>query len=222
MTTTFNLILNSFPILLYGLLITLQVAFFAVLIGFVFGFVLGILNSNKFKTKILSPIINFYVLIIRGTPLYVQMLIFYYVLPDFLGINFSPFTAGILALGCNSVAYIAEIVRGGINSVQAGQWDACFVLGYNLWESLLYIILPQMLKNNIPSLTSEVAVLLKDTSVISAIGLMEITRVGMNINARILQPLPICLLLAFLYLILTSTITFISKKIEKGVVHVKG
>jgi polar amino acid transport system permease protein len=222
MTKTIDLILGSMPVLLQGLLITLQVAFFAVLIGFVFGFILGILNSNKFKIKILSSFINFYVLIIRGTPLYVQMLIFYYVLPDLLGINLSPFAAGILALGCNSVAYITEIVRGGINSVQAGQWDACFVLGYNLWESLFYIILPQMLKNNVPALTSEIAVLLKDTSIVSAIGLMEITRLGMNINARVLQPLPIYLLIAFLYLILTCAITFISKKIEKGVTHARG
>ena len=202
--------------------VTLQAAAVAIFIGFLFGMLFGILNSEKVKIKGLSQIIDFYVLIIRGTPLYVQILIFYFALPDLLGINLSPFIAGCLALGCNSIAYVTEITRGGINSIPDGQWEASYVLGYSFGQTLWYIILPQMLKNSIPILTGEAAVLLKDTSLLSVIGMVEMTKVGMNINARMLQPMPVYLTIAFLYLLMTTAITLISKKIEKGLNHDKG
>lgn len=214
-----ELLFNIFPLLLKGLIVTLRVGLFSTIIGFVGGILFGVLNSKKLKLYWVSKLISFYVLIIRGTPLYVQVLIVYFVLPDFLGLNLTPFAAGVLALGCNSIAYVSEIIRSGINSVPDGQWDASYLLGYNLSSTMIYVILPQMLKNSLPALTSEFIVLIKDTSILSVIGLTEMTRVGTNINARLLQPMPIFLSLAFLYLIVTTTISVISKKIEKGLSH---
>lgn len=221
-----NLLLNIFPLLLKGLIVTLSVGFLAVIIGFAGGLLFGVLNSNKLKLYRkkhlmfwISKFINFYVLIIRRTPLYVQVLIVYLVLLDLLNLNLTPFTAGVLTLGCNSIAYVSEIIRSGINSISDGQWNASYLLGYNLFSTMIYVILPQMLKNVLPALTSEAVVLIKDTSILSVIGLVEMTRVGSNINARLLQPMPIFLSLAFIYLIITTTISAISKKIEKRLNH---
>lgn len=214
-----DLLFYAFPLLLKGLWVTVSVGFFATVIGVVGGLLFGILNSKKLKSKWVSRVINFYVLLIRGTPLYVQVLIVYFALPDLLNINLSPFAAGVLALGCNSIAYVSEIIRSGINSIPDGQWDASYVLGYNLFSTMRFIILPQMLKNVLPALTSELVILIKDTSILSVIGLVEMTRIGSNINARLLQPMPIFLSLAFLYLIVTTTISAIAKKIEKGLNH---
>ena len=207
---------NALPLLLKGLILTMQVTFFAMLVGFSIGLILGILSSNRLKKPLISNAIMLYVTIIRGTPIYVQILIVYYALPDLLGINLSPLIAGILALGCNSIAYVTEIIRGGINSVPVGQWEACHVLGYSFIKTLITIIIPQMLKNNIPSLTSELTTLLKETSILGTIGLLELTKVGSNLNARILQPMPIYLTIALFYLILIISMTILSKIIEKG------
>ncbi len=211
-----DLILKSLPFLLKGVVFTIQIAFLAILIGLFFGIILGVLNSKKMRVPVVAQIADFYVLIVRGTPIYVQILIFYYALPDLLHINFSPFSAGVLALGFNSIAYVAEIIRGGTNAISQGQWDACYVLGYSFKKKILKIILPQVIKDNFPALTSELTVLIKQTAILSTIGVAEMTRQAMNINARTLQPLPIYLTVALLYLILTSTISFITKKIEKG------
>ena len=151
--------------------------------------------------------------------MYVQVLIFYFAFPDLLGINLSPFFAGTLALGCNSIAYVSEIVRAGINSIPEGQWHACYVLGYSFIDTMKSIILPQMFKNVLPALTSEFVTLIKDTSILSIIGLVEMTRIANNINARMLQPMPIYLTLAFFYFILTTTITAVSKNLVKGLKH---
>ena len=211
-----KLIINSMPLLLKGAFVTIQIAICAVVIGFVCGIVLGVLNSKKLRIRGFSSLIDFYVLIIRGTPLCVLVLIFYYALPDLLGINLSPFLAGALALGFNSIAYVAEIVRGGVNAIPDGQWEAGYALGYNKVSKLKHIILPQMFKNCIPTFTNEMVILFKDTSILSIIGVVEMTRIGMNINARVLQPMPIYLSIAFLYFVMTTAISFASKKLERG------
>ena len=206
---------NSLPLMLKGAFVTIEVAVFAMLIGFSIGLIFGIINSNRIRIPVISQIIDLYVLIIRGTPIYVQVLIIYFALPDFFEINLSPFVAGVVALGCNSIAYVSEIIRGGINSVPISQWEASYTLGYSFFKTLISIILPQMLRHNIPTLTSELVMLIKETSILAAIGLLELTRVGMNINARTLQPIPIYATIGLFYFILTTIITVISKKFER-------
>lgn len=214
MFKSINLIYKSIPLFLKGVSMTLQAAFFAMLIGLSIGTILGILNCKKLKLKKLQKFINAYVLVIRGTPVFLQILIAYYVLPDFLGINLPPFVAGVFALGCNSIAYVSEIVKCGINSIPEGQWDASYVLGYGSFSTLKSVILPQMLKNVLPAITNELSALVKETSLLSTIGLLELTKVGTNIIARELDPITIYLSIGFLYFLITTTISFMAKKFE--------
>lgn len=210
-----NLLIKSAPYMIKGCIMTIKISVAAILIGISFGMFFGILNCKKLRIPILYHIIDSYVLVMRGTPIYVQILIVYFVLPD-IGIDLSPFSAGIVALGANSVAFVSEIVRAGINSIPSGQWDAAYVLGYSRPESLRIVILPQMLRNVIPALTNELVTLIKETSVLGVIGLLELTRASRDIIARELDPMTIYLAAAFLYLILTTIVSIFAKKLEKG------
>lgn len=193
---------------------TIGVSFGAVIIGLCGGVLVGIAASKRFK-NVLTPIITGYVLVIRATPVYVQVLMVYYALPELLGVNLSPVTAGIVALGCCSIAYVAEIVRGGINAVAQGQWEAASVLGYSTGQALRYIILPQAFHNIFPALVNELLTVLKDSSILSAIGLMELTKIALNISARTLDPIGAYLLITLFYLGITSVISYGAKLIEK-------
>lgn len=204
------------PLIAQGTLMTLAVSTCALGVGLIFGTFLGIWSCNKLKRVFWGSLINFYVLIMRGTPLYVQALIVYYVLPEITGINLSPFGAAILTLGCNSTAYITEVFRGGINTVSAGQWDAAHVLGYSQFKTLTHIIMPQAIKNILPALVNESISLIKESSIFAAIGLVELTRVAVNINAKTLDTMNIYLCIALIYLFLTTTISLFAKKLEKN------
>lgn len=214
LTNMIFMIHNVWPLLMQGLLMTIGVSFGAIGIGLSGGMLVGVAACKRFKTA-LTPIITAYVLIIRATPVYVQVLMVYYALPELLGINLSPVSAGIVALGCCSIAYVTEIVRSGINAVSVGQWEAGSVLGYSTWQTLRYIILPQALNNIFPALINEIVTVLKDSSILSAIGLMELTKVAMNISARTLDPIGAYTLITLCYLGMTALISFFAKKIEK-------
>ena len=160
-------------------------------------------------------LLNSFVWIIRGTPLFVQVLIVYYALPEVIGISLSPFTAGVIALGINSMAYISEIVRGGINAIPEGQWEAAYVIGLKPWQTLQGIILPQMLRINLPSLTNELTALIKETSILMVIGVAELTKVSRDIVARELDPMTIYLAAAALYLVMTSSASLFAQYTQK-------
>jgi len=202
------------PLLIQGMLMTMIVSCCGLAIGLCGGTLFGIGSCRKLKT-LWTPLINFYTLVIRGTPVYVQLLIVYYALPELININLGPLQAGIIVLGFNSIAYVAEIIRSGINAVPGGQWDAAYVLGYPRIKTLTLIILPQAFKNILPALINEIIALIKESSILASIGLLEITRVAMNITAQTLDPLGAYLCVAMIYLFLTTTISFFAKKIEK-------
>ncbi len=208
---TLYLLQNAWPLMLQGAVMTIKVSLVSVIIGAIFGTLFGIANSNKIKVPVLSTLIDGYVLVIRGTPVYVQILICYFGFS--LG---SPFVAGTIALGLNSIAYVAEIVRTGINSIPSGQWDAAYVLGYSFQGTMFSIILPQMIRNVLPPLTNEFVVLIKETSLLSVIGLVELTRVAKDITARELEPVTIYLAAAAFYLVMTTTVSMFANKLEKG------
>lgn len=210
-----NLILNSLPFLLKGALVTIQLAIVSIAFGLCGGVIIGVLNSDNMNFPILKKFLNSFVWIIRGTPLFVQVLIVYYALPEIIGFSFSPFTAGVIALGANSTAYISEIVRGGINAIPAGQWEAAYVLGLKPWQTLKGIILPQMFRITLPSLTNELTTLIKETSILMVIGVAELTKVSKDIVARELDPMTIYLAAAFIYLIMTTVISLIADGIQK-------
>ncbi len=139
----YSLLIKSLPLLLQGALATIEIALVAIAIGLFGGILVGVFNCHKMRVPIVTYALTSFVWIIRGTPLFVQVLIVYYALPEAIGISLSPFTAGVIALGVNSTAYISEIVRGGINAIPDGQWDVAYVTGLTPWKTLQGIILPK-------------------------------------------------------------------------------
>lgn len=216
---SWSLLIQSLPLLLHSTLVTIQIALTAIAIGLVGGVLCGILNCRKLKKPWLSYGIDGFVWTIRGTPLFVQVLIIYYALPEVIGISFSPFTAGVIALGVNSAAYISEIVRAGINAIPDGQWEASYVLGYTRSQALQSIILPQMFRHALPSLTNELTALIKETSILMVIGVAELTKISKDIVARELDPMTIYLAAAALYLVLTSSVSLLTQSIQKRCLH---
>lgn len=215
MSTEFSLLIQSLPFLLKGALATIQIALVAITFGLCGGVLIGVLNCRKLRSLFVSFLLSGFVWVIRGTPLFVQVLIVYYALPEILGITLSPFTAGVIALGLNSMAYISEIVRGGIDSISDGQWEAAYVLGLKPWQILKEVILPQMFRITLPGLTNELTALIKETSILMVIGVAELTKVSKDIVARELDPMTIYLAAAVLYLAMTTGISLLARSKQK-------
>ena len=215
MLEEYSLLIKSLPFLFQGALATIEIALVSIAIGLCGGIVIGVLNCNKMRNAFSTVILNSFIWIIRGTPLFVQVLIVYYALPEVIGISFSPFTAGVIALGINSMAYISEIVRGGINAIPEGQWDAAYVIGLKPWQTLQGIILPQMLRINLPGLTNELTALIKETSILMVIGVAELTKVSRDIVSRELDPMTIYLAAAVFYLVMTSSASLFAQYTQK-------
>ena len=167
------------PFLLSGLLITVELALIALFTSMALGLIAALLKISKIR--IISPIVSGYINLFRGTPLLVQIIIIFYALPD-LGINLSRFPAGILALTLNNGAYVAEILRGGIESIPKGQKEAAQSLGLSYIQCMYKVILPQAFKNSLPALTNSFVALLKDTSLISVIGVTELLKQGRQLQ----------------------------------------
>lgn len=211
----YSLLIKSLPFLLKGALATIEIALVSIAIGLCGGIIIGVLNCNKMRNPFSIYVLNSFVWIVRGTPLFVQVLIVYYAIPEVIGISLSPFIAGVIALGIYSMAYISEIVRGGINAIPEGQWEAAYVIGLKPWQILQGIILPQMLRINLPSLTNELTALIKETSILMVIGVAELTKVSRDIVARELDPMTIYLAAAVLYLVMTSMVTLFAGYTQK-------
>jgi His/Glu/Gln/Arg/opine family amino acid ABC transporter permease subunit len=215
MSAEFSLLIQSLPLLLKGASVTIQIALAAIAFGLCGGVLIGVLNCRKLHSSIVSFFLSGFVWVIRGTPLFVQVLIVYYALPEILGITLSPFTAGVIALGLNSMAYISEIVRGGIDSISDGQWEAAYVLGLKPWQILKEVILPQMFRITLPGLTNELTALIKETSILMVIGVAELTKASKDIVARELDPMTIYLAAAVLYLAMTTGISLLARSKQK-------
>ncbi len=186
-----------------GLGVTLKVTFFAVLIGIVLGFLVAIVRSTYDRTgklRILNALCKIYLTVIRGTPVVVQLMIIYFVI--FASTNVSKVLAAVLAFGINSGAYVAEICRSGIMSIDIGQLEAGRSLGFSYAKTMCYIILPQAFKNVLPALGNEFIVLLKETSVAGYIALEDLTKGGDIIRSRTYSALFPLLAVALIYLIL--------------------
>lgn len=218
LSKSYMTIVQSLPLLVTGLLNTMVVASIALCIGLIGGTICGFLSCNKYKSWYSVPI-NIYVLIIRGTPVCLQLLLVYFAIPTLIGINFSALTAGIITLGLNSTAYVTEIIRGGINAINTNQWDASYVLGLSTSATIKKIIMPQVLRVVLLPLINESTTLLKETSIISIIGLSELTQIGMNISARTLDPITTYGAIGFIYLFMTLIITLGSKLVERKLAY---
>lgn len=212
---TLTILQESAPLLLAGAATTLRVWLYAVLVGLSVGIAWGTVSSNRLWIPYLSPVISWTAFVFRGIPFYVQLLIFYFILPDLINAAPSPFTIGALSLGLCSAAYICQITRSGINAIPATQWEAAHALGYSTWQTVRYIIIPQTLKIIVPPLAGECDQLLKSTSILATIGFLELTRMGMNIIAREMVPLPIYGAIALLYLAMSSALSLATRQAEK-------
>lgn len=204
---------NNILYILQGLSLTLKLYIFTLIISLPLGIILALGQISKFK--FLHYIINIYTWIFRGTPLLLQLFFVYYGLPV-IGIVLEPFTAALITFTVNYAAYISEIFRGSILGIDKGQYEACQVLGYSYWQTMLHVILPQSLITALPALSNEAIALIKDTSLISAIGMAEILRNSREIVTRdfTITPFIIC---AVIYLIISTLIIIILKQIEKRV-----
>ncbi|HDX3650062.1 amino acid ABC transporter permease, partial [Campylobacter jejuni] len=179
----------------------------AVIIGVIIGFSLAILHFSKFKT--LNFIIDEYIDIIRGTPVILQLMIFAFVIFTFIDNLY----AAILALGLNSSAYIAEIVRSGINSVDKGQMEAARAMGLDYKTSMKEIILPQATKNILPALANEFISLFKETSVVGFISVIDITMQSQSLQAVLYNPKPI-IFTGLVYYVSVKIFSYFAKKLE--------
>lgn len=203
------------PFLAKGAFVTCVVWLIAGFSSIMIGTIMGIISCRYLAYKNLSVMVRVYTFVAKGIPAYVQILIAYFVIPSMLGINIPGFITAVLALAFCSSGYVTEIIRAGINTVPRGQWDASFVLGYSLRATLARIILPQTVVNVLPSLLGELEQLLKSTSLLATIGITELTRSGMNIISRELNPIPIYLTIAGIYLIFSAILQSITIYLEK-------
>jgi len=195
-----ELFIKILPNLAYGAFVTLKITSISTLFGLIFGTILGLGRISK--NPLLFGFSTAYVEFIRGTPLLVQIMIVYYGLPA-IGINLPPEPAGILALTLNSGAYIAEIIRAGIQSVPKGQMEAARSLGMSYFQAMRYVIFPQAFRNILPALGNEFIALLKDSSLLSVIAIAELTRVGKQIYSTTFNAWTPLLGVAMFYLLMT-------------------
>lgn len=213
MSFDFNLIWDSLPLLLAGAGVTIEITAIAVGLGFVFGLITSVCRLSG--VKILNILAVCYVNIIRGTPLLVQIFLIYFALPMIIGERINPFVAAVAACSVNSGAYVAEIFRAGIQSVDKGQMEAGRSLGLSWMQTMRYIILPQAFKHVIPPLGNEFISMTKETSLVSVIGFEELTRRGQLIIAKTYGSFEIWLTVAFIYLVMTFTIAQLVSYLER-------
>ncbi len=216
-----SLLERSLPLIMRGAMTTLQVFGAASCFSLIFGTAFGVLLSQRLRIPVVSAAIEILTFILRGTPFYVQLLIVYFVLPEVAGWNFSPFTASVISLGFCSAGYVAQIVRGSLNGVPAAQWEGAFSLGYSMPQSLRIVIFPQMARLALPSLGNELDALLKSTSVVSTIGMLELTRMGMNLVSREMEPAALYATVAAVYLLMSAVLNGLLKYGERRLCYVK-
>ncbi len=199
-----------------GLMVTLEVTLFATLIGILVGFLVAIIRSTHDRTgkmKILNAVCQVYLTVIRGTPVVVQLLIVYFVI--FGSVNVSKVLVAVLAFGINSGAYVAEICRAGIMSIDIGQMEAGRSIGFSYGQTMWYIVLPQAFKNVLPALGNEFIVLLKETSVSGYIALHDLTKGGDVIRSRTYDAFMPLIGVALVYLAMVLGFTKLVSLLER-------
>jgi glutamine transport system permease protein len=210
---------DSVPFLLTGIRLTIIITIIGLLFGFIFGATAGLLKLSR--NVVLRKLAGAYVESIRGTPLMVQVMFLYFGLPMAVGMRIPPLTAGIVTIALNSGAYIAEIVRGAVQSINPGQMEAARSIGLTRFQAMRYVVWPQALKRMIPPLGNQFIISLKDTSLLVVIGVGELTRTGQEIISVNFRAFEVWLTVAIMYLMLTMTISKILSVVEEKVFHVR-
>lgn len=212
-----NTIVAYFPLIMQGIGMTVMAWVVAGSISVLIGTTIGVMSCRYLASSRFIFFVRIYTFIAKGVPAYVQILIAYFVIPSLLGINIPGFIAAVGALAFCSSGYVTEIIRAGTNAIARGQWDACLVLGYPLRATLRRIILPQTFRAVLPALFGELEQLLKSTSLLATIGVTELTRTGMNIISRELNPLPVYLSIACIYLLFSALLNGITIYAERRI-----
>ena len=202
--------LHAGPIL-SGLWVTLKISFFAMLLTLVIGIVVALMKLSSMI--FLRDIATVYITIIRGTPLLVQIFLFYFIVANIFELE--RMVAGILSLGIFFGAYMAEILRGAIQSIDKGQLEAAKCLCISNFQAMRYIILPQAFKRALPTLVGETIALVKDSSLVSVISITDLTKVGKEIVANTFSPFETWIVIALLYLCITSILSYVGHILEK-------
>ena len=215
----FAQLMNYAPDLLSGLWNTIKLALVSIAIAFVLGILLGFMRI--FPNNFLNNISGFYVDLMRGIPMMVLAFFIYFGIPQITGIQMSAPVAGILTLSLNATAYIGEIIRGGIVAVEDGQMEAGRSLGLSYGHTMFYVIFPQAMKITIPSLINQFIITLKDTSILSVIGLVELTQTARMIISRTYESGVMWLIIALMYFVLIKSLTRLSQYIERKLDHEK-
>ena len=208
----FHRLIEILPFFMKGLWMTIVVSGISLVLGTVFGLLLGILRASE--NKLLVGIIGAYVAVIRGTPFVVQIFIVFFILPEW-GIQLDALPAAILSLTILGTAFICEIVAGGIKAVPRGQWEAAASSGLSLYQQLRYVIVPQSMQTILPPLVGQYVLLIKDSSVVSVIGVVELTRVGWVTVVRIPEGLMVFSLVGILYFAISYPLIRLSNRLEK-------
>ncbi len=201
------------PMLLTGLKFTIQIAIFGIIFGFFIGSITGFIL--QWKSKLLRFIAGVYIWIIRGTPLVVQALYMFYVIPQLFHTDMSSYTAGVIVISLNSGAFIAEIVRGALQGVDIGQREAGLSLGLSSKQTLFHIIVPPAFRSMLPALCNHFIIIVKDTALLSIITVNEMTHQAQNYTAMSFQPIPTYTILGLFYLALISILILLQKYVEK-------
>ncbi len=211
----FSVLEPYFPLLAASVWITLKFTFLSTIMGFLGGFVLALITLSK--NRLLSFLAKAYISVFRGTPLLVQLMLIYFATPQLTGYTISALEAGVLSFGLNSAAYISEALRGGILAVDKGQWEGAMSLGVPKRRFLLDIILPQAIKNALPSLVNESIMLLKDSSLVSVIGVADTLRWADLIQAKTFRAFEAFIVAAAVYYVLVMALNILGSVLEKKV-----
>lgn len=211
----FSVLEPYMPLLAGSVWVTLKFTFFSTIMGFLGGFVLALITLSKNRAA--SFFAKAYISVFRGTPLLVQLMLIYFATPQLTSYTISPLEAGVLSFGLNSAAYISEALRGGILSVDRGQWEAALSLGVPKYRFVLDVILPQAVKNALPSLVNESIMLLKDSSLVSVIGVADTLRWADLIQAKTFRAFEAFIVAAAVYYVLVMLLNLFGAYLEKKV-----
>ena len=212
MMLDFSAITPYLHMLLRGASITIQASFLSLLCGSILGILVVAVRVAPFAP--LRALAATYIYIIRGTPLLIQLFLIYFGLPS-LGLNLPAFTAGVIGLTINSSGYVGEIVRGGIEAVPKGQWEASKVLGLSYFHTMRFIILPQAIRNMLPAIGNEFVTLIKESSLLSTLAITELTMVGQQVRSVTYASFETFIIVGIIYLVMTSITSFALQYIEK-------
>ena len=194
-----------------GMWITIKISVLSALLTLVIGVILAFMKLSSYQ--FLKDISGVYIAVIRGTPLLVQIFLFYFIVANIFEIE--RFMAGVLSLGIFFGAYMAEVLRGAIQSIDKGQLEASQSLGMTYFQSMRHIILPQAIKRALPTLVGEMIALVKDSSLLSVISITDLTKVGREIVANTFSPFETWIVVALMYLSITFTLSYFGNKLEK-------